>query len=470
MRSVCTEARERTASSGGAVTKSSGSTGSQVWRSLALLKGERVVTHNLIVGGGTITAGLLGVAFQSLASHQFRPGDYGSVFTVVTLITFIGLPASGFTLLMARVTSQGQASGHQAASATLLRRGNRALMLFGCALACLIAVGSPTLARSLDIPAELLIAAAMGVPFGLALPLLLGEFQGEQRFAVFALLMTGQAGLKLLAAIGLGLAFGPVGVIAGISLATIAIYVVALHLLRRRLAIKPNLPWFRPAANYLAVILPSTLSLAVLLSADVLLVKHFFPTAAAGEYAAVAALGRAIFWGASGVAAVLFPKIVFRTTQGRSGSNLVSASLVLVAIGGLAGIGILLVSSRWLLTAFAGDLYADAALYLPWYALGMTMLGGVAVLIATLQSQGRPAFLAILLPLTLVEPVVLMTLMTMHRNLIQVVQGLDVSMAALLFGLGSFYMLQERLQRTSVRSNVTASIDHPRAVELVASR
>jgi O-antigen/teichoic acid export membrane protein len=285
----------------------------------------------------------------------------------------------------------------------------------------------------------------------MALPLLLGEFQGEQRFLAFSMLMTAQAGAKLLGAIALGLIFGPLGVIAGISLATIAVYLVALRLLRRRLSIKPNLPWWRPAARYLAVVLPSTLSMAVLLSADVLLVKHYFSTHAAGEYAAVAAVGRAIFWGATGVAAVLFPKVVFRATQGRTGAPLVSASLILVAIGGLAGLGVLWVSSGRLLTAFAGPAYEGGANYLPWYALGMTMLGGIAVLVATLQSRGRPGFLAVLLPLTLLEPVMLITV---HHSLVQVVQVLDVSMAVILVGLGAFYVLVDRV-RTSASAEAT---------------
>jgi O-antigen/teichoic acid export membrane protein len=432
---------------------------------LTLLKSERVVTDNLVVGGGTIAAGLLGVAFQSLASHQLRPAEYGSVFAVVTLVTFIGLPATSFTLLMARETSRGQASGHQAVSANLLRRGNRALMLSGLALASLLAVGSPALGRFLDVPAELLVAAAVGLPFGLALPLLMGEFQGEQRFVAFTLLMGGQAAVKLVAAILLGLAFGTLGVIAGISLATIAIYFVALRLLRRRLAIRPNLSWWRPAAKYLAVVLPSTLALAVLLSADVLLVKHFFPTQAAGEYSAVAALGRAIFWGATGVAAVLFPKVVFRTTQGKSGSHLVGASLLLVAVGGVAGLALLSVGSRWLLTAFAGGAYVGAAVYLPWYALGMTMLGGVAVLVATHQSQGRPGFLAVLLPLTMLEPALLLLL---HQNLIQVVQVLDASMALTLVGLGAFYVLQHRIPDI-VPTSATVGLVEQRVTQAVVN-
>jgi O-antigen/teichoic acid export membrane protein len=179
-----------------------------------------------------------------------------------------------------------------------------------------------------------------------------------------------------------------------------------------------------------------------LLSADVLLVKHFFPVRAAGEYAAVAAVGRAIFWGATGVAAVLFPKVVFRTTQGRSGSPLVVASLLLVAIGGFVALALLSATSRWLLTAFAGGAYKGGATYLAWYALGMTMLGGVAVLVATHQSRGRPGFLAILLPLTLLEPVLLMT---MHESLIQVVQVVDFSMGVILVGMGVAYFLGDRI-------------------------
>jgi O-antigen/teichoic acid export membrane protein len=410
---------------------------------------------------------LLGVAFQSLASHQLRPADYGSVFAVVTLITLIGLPATAFTLLMAQATSRGQASGHQAASATLLRRGNRALMLFGLGLACLLALGSSVVARFLNVPVELLLAAAVGIPFGMALPLLLGEFQGEQRFVAFSLLTIGQAGGKLVGAIALGLVFGSLGVIAGISLATIAIYLVALRLLRRRLAIKPNLPWWRPAARYLAVVIPSTLSLAVLLSADVLLVKHFFPTHAAGEYAAVAALGRAIFWAATGVTAVLFPKVVFSRTQGRNSSPLVSASLVLVAMGGLAGLAVLWVSGGWLLTAFAGGAYTSGASYLPWYALGMTMLGGVAVLVATYQSRGDPGFLAVLVPLTLLEPLLLVT---MHQSLLQVVQVVDISMAVILLGLGGYYFFENRILNSSRANAVVGGGPQRRIARSIANQ
>ena len=425
------------------------------------LKSERMLLHNLVVGGGTIVAGLLGVAFQSIASHQLRPADYGSVFAVVTLITFTTLPASAFTLLMARETSRARASGHYAASVALLRRGNRALMLCGLAVACLIGLSSPELGHFLDVPVELLLAACVGIPFGFALPLLLGEFQGEQRFTAFSLLISGQAGLKLAAAIGLGLVFGTLGVIAGISLATIIVYLIALRSLRRKLSIKANLSWWQPAARYLLVVIPSTLSLAVLLTADVLLVKHFFATREAGEYAVIAAVGRSIFWGATGVATVLFPKVVHRLAKGQSGLQIAIASLSIVATAGFAALGVLSFGSRWLLTAFAGPAYTGLAGLLPWYAVGMILLGGTAVLIALHQTRGEPGFLAVLIPLSLLEPALLLIL---HQSLVQVVQVVDVSMALLVAGLGTLYVVQ--LRATTTTALVDPTVASPKMAQV----
>jgi O-antigen/teichoic acid export membrane protein len=335
------------------------------------------------------------------------------------------------------------------------------LIVAGSGLAVLLLILSPLLTQFLRVPLELLLAASAGIPFSLALPLLLGELQGEQRFMAFSTLSAGQAALKLIGALGLGTIWGTFGIIAGISLATIAIYFVALGLLRRRLSIKPRLPWMRPAAAYLVIVLPSTLALGVLLSTDVLLVKHFFAGRIAGEYAALAALGRSIFWGASGVAAVLFPKIVFRGTRGQSGKQLVFVSMVLVVIGGLGSLGVLSVGSQWLLTSFAGASYVGVASYLPWYGLGMILLGATAVLIAIHQSRGKPGFLAVLLPLTLLEPTLLLIF---HQSLTQVVEVVDFSMALLTGSLGALYLVQQRAEHLATAPMPT---DHATVADLV---
>jgi glycosyltransferase involved in cell wall biosynthesis len=291
------------------------------------------------------------------------------------------------------------------------------------------------------------------------LPLLLGAFQGEQRFLTFSVLSAGQAALKLVAAIAMGKIWGALGIIAGISLATGVVYLMAFVMLRSRRSINTRTAWWRPAARYLAVVVPSTLALGLLLSADVLLVKHYFPTRIAGEYAAVAAMGRAIFWGATGVATVLFPKIIHRGVQGHRGTHLVAASLALVAFGGVLGLILLSASSVQLLSAFAGSAYVEAAVYLPWYAIGMTLLGGVAVLIAVLQSRGDAKFLGVLLPLALFEPALIVVL---HSSVIQVIQEVDIATALILTALVCVYIYQERHQRPT--AGVASSNGHSAGV------
>ncbi len=114
------------------------------WR--AAVTSGQVVAHNLIVAGSTMGAGVLGVAFQSLVAHRLQPVDYGGVFAVITLITFIGLPSGALTLLMARESSRDSARGDQAGSTALLAGGNRSLMIGGFLLAGVLAMGSPLLA------------------------------------------------------------------------------------------------------------------------------------------------------------------------------------------------------------------------------------------------------------------------------------------------------------------------------------
>jgi O-antigen/teichoic acid export membrane protein len=394
-----------------------------------------------------MSAGVLGFAFQVVISHRVQPTQYGAIFAVMTLLTLVGLPASALTLMMAREASRDRANGQHASSAAMLHDSNRILLLGGLVIAAVALVASPLLSRFFAIPIDLLVAGAVGLPFVLALPLLIGDLQGEQRFLAFSSMAFGQAAFKLVAAVALGIAFGAIGIVLGVSLGSALSYAVAHVLLRRKLSIKARWSWQRPAIAYLGILLPSTLALAVLFSADVLMVKHFFAARPAGEYAAVVALSRALFYAASGVAIVLFPKVIFRESQGASGSPLVWLSVCIVIAGGVVGLLVLTLASSFFLSAFAGRAYLGGAAYLPWYASGMTLLGTAAVLIATHQTGGRREFLAILIPVSVLEPI---AILFFHRSLMQVVQVVDICMLALVGGLGILYLVQKSRSRVIV--------------------
>jgi hypothetical protein len=98
----------------------------------------------------------------------------------------------------------------------------------------------------------------------------------------------------------------------------------------------------------------------------------------------------------------------------------------------------------------------------------MTLLGGSAVVITTQQSRARPAFLAVLIPLTLLEPALLIAF---HQNLLQVVQVVDISMALLVCGLTTQLVLQQRLGPANFVPYIQApTVAGPSAAQIEVSR
>jgi hypothetical protein len=127
-------------------------------------------------------------------------------------------------------------------------------------------------------------------------------------------------------------------------------------------------------------------------------------------------------------------------------------SVGLVAVGGVASLAPLGIVARPVLTVFAGSAYAAGSTILPLYAIAMTLLGAASVLIATHQSRAQAAFLAVLLPITFAEPVLIVAF---HNSLMQVVWMVTLSMAALVTGLAILTAHQPAL---SVSNNALPTV------------
>jgi len=407
--------------------------------SWSALSTERLVAHNMTVGASTLLAGALGFSMQAILSHRLMPADFGVAFAVLSLLMVIWLPSNALMLVIAGATSRDLGGDR---SAAVLWLWHRYLLLGGVAIGAACVIGAGWLGQIFSLPTVVLVPAAVSIPFGLAFPILLGRLQGQQRFSSFSVLLVGQSAIRLVAVISSAAFMGAIGVLVGIAAGNVIVYLLALSVVGGRGADRTPAPReSREALRSLAVILPGSLALAILFGADVLLVKHFFNAGDAGRYAAVAALGRAIFWGASGIGVVLFPKASLHASRGTTSFHLVIASIGICLLGGIAGFAVLSLGAGLVLTIFAGSAYAQAGSYLAWYAIAMTLLGAASVLVATGQARGRGDFLAILIPVTLVEPLMIVRF---HQSLSQVVQVLSLSMAVLFVGLVVLYLVQER--------------------------
>lgn len=259
--------------------------------SWAALLRDRLLTHNMILSGGTVLAGFLGLLFHSLVSHRLQPGDYAIAFTSITLISLLGAPTSGVGLVATRAVSQALAAGHAEQGSALVRGGNRWLLVLGAGSGLLLAASAPWTGPSLKLSALIVVLTAASLPFVSAVPVLLGALQGQQRFGSLAAIYIFQAGAKLALAVGLSISFGVGGVVAGVTLASAATYAAAYVILRAQLRPCLGVPDWSETFRYGGIVVLSGLAGLVLLSTDVVMVKYFFSAQAAGEYSVIAVLG-----------------------------------------------------------------------------------------------------------------------------------------------------------------------------------
>jgi O-antigen/teichoic acid export membrane protein len=432
----------------GGVGKSEGGNDEHVMpRDVAKRERRQFITHNAMAAGGTWGAGILGLLLQALVSHHFAPGDYGQVFAVFSFYTVLTQPAAGFSRMVAWTTSRELATKHgtDVESSALLRMTIRRLTLIGTALGLVFILASVPLAQYFGgVPLLLVIYGAIGVPFMFATSPMLASLQGEQRWVPWSALSIGIALSRIVFVIIFGLLFGVAGVMLGISVAAAVLYVIALAMVWPRMRRGRGPTGWRPLWRFLLVSVASTVTVSVLMGSDVILVQHFYPGKQAGQFSAVTVTARALFFAMGSVTSVLFPKVATRHARQRGTKSVVFTSVGIALVGGLLGLLVFSVLSTSILHAFSGAKYVDGAGYIGWYALGMPLLAAVVMLSNTQQSLADLKLLWVLIPGTLIKPVLIIFF---HSSLLVVSLMSDLAIAAVLVALAVQYLLTERRQR-----------------------
>ncbi len=193
------------------------------------------------------------------------------------------------------------------------------------------------------------------VPFLLIVPILLidtasifwtGYLQGHREFKTLSLYTVGVAGSKLffsvgLVVVGLGVSGGVLGIAASLAFGLVLV----------RLASRRSLPALLPTLSlptiadlrvvrgnivYVVEVLTSLVSMGILLSVDVIIVKHYFSPEFAGHYAGIATVARIIYFATAPLVMVMLPSIKLgRPAANRAAFRRTLGLCALVCIGGL---------------------------------------------------------------------------------------------------------------------------------------
>jgi O-antigen/teichoic acid export membrane protein len=329
------------------------------------------------VAVGTSVANALGYVLTVVGARVLGPAEFGAFGALLALVIADSVAALAVQATTARSTARGQAV------VPVIRAGLAIALVVGLALALLSPLLREFLQLSSVVPA---LAVAVGIAALTATAPAMGIVQGAERFHVLAVLVAGQALLRVAGGL-IGMAVEPtaagalVGIAAGLVVAGAGCWLVAR-------------PPLQPAElRMLGVSIRSTLAsggmllgFVLLTNADVFLARHVLPAQQSGLYAAGAVFTKIAFWLPQFVPLVAFPALT--DPRRRRGA-------VRLGLSAVIGCGAALVAGVALfpdvaVQIVAGEQYVALTPWAAWFtALGALLAVAQLLVYAHLASGDR---------------------------------------------------------------------------------
>lgn len=297
--------------------------------------------------------------FNLILGRWLGPALFADVSIVITLFLFLTFITAGFQQTAAKFAAVYSADQDGVRLLALRRWLNRRSWVIG-ALCLVIVGGGATFWQAFFHTTSpwIFLIFALGLPFYFVQGIDRGLLQGQMHFGLLAASYQAEMWVRLLVGLLL-VAFGWAanGAVAGLTLSIITTWFVADYALRKRQAqqphttnraITPLAPSERDALLTFAlpVLLVET-SLILINNSDVLLVKRFFDSVTAGHYAALALIGRIVFFGTWSVVITMFPLVAQKAHRGEP-----HRQLLWMGLGMVFTVSVIIVATTALLPTF----------------------------------------------------------------------------------------------------------------------
>src|SRR5450631_3241806 len=255
----------------------------------------------LLLGSGLVS--IINLIYNIILARSLGATGFGHAVSVYTLLMLLSAVTLSFQFVCSKFVAKNNSLAAKAAVYSVLhRRSWQAGAIVGTALA----VASPAISRYLNLPDPLLIILlAIGTAFYIPLGVRRGLLQGMYDFRRLSINFILEVVVKLGATVALlAFGFGVQGVIAAVSASVVAAYLWAGPGPELKVTPEPGLP-----ASFLEGVqaIVFFVGQVIINNVDILLVKHFYPPAEAGLYAAVAVVGRVVYMASWAVVSSMFP-------------------------------------------------------------------------------------------------------------------------------------------------------------------
>jgi O-antigen/teichoic acid export membrane protein len=274
----------------------------------------RILSGSAVMLAGSILVAMANFGYNIGVAHLLGPGDFSHAAAAVTLLMLASCINLAYQLVTAKLIAKSPVPAERAAVYQyLMRRAWRV----GFLLAALVVGASRWIATYLRLPTPtLIVLLGMGMLFYIPLGVRRGGMQGSCQFFRLSLNFAVEAFVKLILAIVLILGgAGIVGAVGAISLSVFAAFMLPAGDSELRQAPADYLPGSLLEGIQAIIFFVGQV---IICNVDILMVKHYFSPGAAGVYAAVALVGRLLFFATWSVTSAMFPISAGSSAEGDS--------------------------------------------------------------------------------------------------------------------------------------------------------
>ena len=356
-------------------------------------------------------------------AQKLGPSEFGHVATALTLLLLATSVTLSFQIVCAKFIARNQqASAKAGVFHGLMTRAWKASAL----VAAVLIICSGPLTRFLHFPSVwIVVLMAVAIAFYIPVGVKRGGFQGTCSFPLLATNFTLESAVKLALAFALVWKLGAIGAVIAIAASEVAAY----FLPRVHPALRQRGTDYVKASHREGVqAIVFFAGQAIIMNIDLILVKHFFPSYEAGQYAAVALVGRVLFYASWAVIHAMFP-VAAQEGAGTPSRAMLAVPLGLVASIFVGFIGVLTIAPGMVMKTLFGPGFAQAEPLLALYATGTAAYAIAVVLMAYEMAHkiANTGWLQIVFAALLIAGISLF-----HHTLHQVIVVLITLMTALL--------------------------------------
>jgi O-antigen/teichoic acid export membrane protein len=355
--------------------------------------------QSLFIGTSMILAGALDYGVNVVAGRWLAPVEYGVFVSVTAILQALLFPAMAIRVVVAFYTVDVSVLGDSGQVGKFLRGVLRWAWQWGCAVATLLVIVSPLVARLLRIPnTRPLWAASLMVLMLVLRESTFGALQGIQAFTGLGLVQVVQSLLRLFFAAGIiwwgwraagAILAQPLGCAIGLGL---VFWWLRPYVRNASKAAGPQVSW-----RYSAYTLFGLGIFGILTNLDPLFVKHFFSPEMAGNYAPVVTLAKVSLFLPWAIAIVLLPKVKQYQSVGRDARPILLLALAGALAPGLGTTVLYFLSPGLLVRILFTGAYANPGIVLALASLAASLYAGMYIWLNYSLSLDRPAFVYVLL-------------------------------------------------------------------------